>query len=148
MDGSYFTGRTLPELRESGIGEIDSAFWLPGGMEALDRVLETAGQHGVRWGFVARPEYAVLLAGQGWVYRQRLSNGIGVWENREAVRPEAERSHPYGSPAHSLSWGILPLGMLMVAFGLGFGSTQKSLRHPLRAIYGERVANRNICHPG
>src|SRR5690606_18912698 len=57
IDGSYHTARSLPELRSSGIGQIDTAIWFPNGLEALDPILEKADDHGVRWGFVNVQRY-------------------------------------------------------------------------------------------
>lgn len=108
LDGSYHTARALPELRESGVGQIDTAYWLPGGLAALDPILEKAGQRGVRWGFVALDVYAPILQRHGWKPMAALSNGVQVWENPEAILPPPVQP-PETSPFAAFSWGTFPL---------------------------------------
>ena len=48
MDGSYHTARTIPELRQSGIGQIDTAYWALKGIPAIGPILRASGQYGVR----------------------------------------------------------------------------------------------------
>lgn len=57
LDGSYHTARTIPELRESGIGQIDTAYWALKGTPAIVPILKVSGDYGVRWGFVNRKEF-------------------------------------------------------------------------------------------
>ena len=87
IDGSYHTARTLPELRSSGIGQIDTAFWFPNGLSKLDPILQKAGEHGVRWGFVNVPQYVPVLERNGWLKIKTLKGGVQVWENPKAVPP-------------------------------------------------------------
>ena len=117
IDGSYFTARTLPELRSSGIGQIDGAFWQAGGMAKLGPILQGSGALGVRWGFVDRQAYDPVLRENGWLYQSTLSNGIEVWENPAAVLP-APSTPPAADPAAAFSWGVLPLLALALAMAL------------------------------
>ncbi len=117
IDGSYHTARSLPELRESGIAQIDTAFWIVNGLRALDPILQKSGGHGVRWGFVSLPAYIPVLRRNGWVRVTVLDNGIQVWENPSAVLPEP-MDVPPADPAESFSWGVLPLLSLALAAGL------------------------------
>jgi O-antigen ligase len=135
LDGSYHTARTLPELRSSGIGQIDTAFWLPNGLAALDPILHKAGEHGVRWGFVNVPKYVPLLERNGWIKIKTFEGGLQVWENPMAARPLASRPPPE-DPLASFSWGTLPILALVISLSLG------SLRlwpvkaeRALRAVY-------------
>lgn len=114
IDGSYHTARNLPELRESGIAQIDTAFWYPGGLAALDPILEKSGEWGVRWGFVLFKAYDRVLARNGWVLRTKLSDGVQVWENPAAVLP-APVHPPEENPLAEFSWGVLPLLALFIA---------------------------------
>jgi O-antigen ligase len=118
IDGSYHTARTLPELRTSGIGQIDTAFWFPEGLETLDPILQKSGDHGVRWGFVNVRKYVPVLERNGWVKIVTLRNGVQVWENPGAVFPEATEQ-PSIDPLASFSWGILPLLSLVTSLSLG-----------------------------
>jgi len=117
IDGSYFTARTLPELRTSGLGQIDSAYWLAGGLQKLDPILQASGKYGVRWGFVDLRAYDPVLLRNGWVYRSTLSNGVEVWENPAATLP-APAAPPPEDPLAVFSWGVLPLLALLITGGL------------------------------
>jgi hypothetical protein len=108
IDGSYHTARTLPELRNSGIGQIDSSFWLSYGLAALDPILQKSGERGVRWGFVNLELYDPVLLRNGWHHLTTLSNGIEVWENPAAVLPPPVTPPPE-SPFTSFAWGTFPL---------------------------------------
>lgn len=108
IDGSYHTARTLPELRESGIGQIDTAFWTLKGIPAIAPILQVSGEYGIRWGFVNRREYISELKRNGWVFVKFLNNEIQVWENPEAIIPNPSIP-PKENKLAKLSWGILPL---------------------------------------
>jgi hypothetical protein len=117
IDGSYHTARTLPELRSSGIGQIDTAFWFPDGLSKLDPILQKAGEHGVRWGFVNVPKYVPVLERNGWTKIRTLESGVQIWENPDAKlsRP----SHPPQRDLASFSWGALPILALVTSLSLG-----------------------------
>jgi hypothetical protein len=108
IDGSYHTARTLPELRQSGIGQIDTTFWALKGIPAIGPILQKSGEHGVRWGFVNKWEYVSELNKAGWKYKKTLSNNISVWENPNAKLP-APTLPPQKSESEKLAWGILPM---------------------------------------
>jgi O-antigen ligase len=108
IDGSYHTARTLPELRNSGIGQIDSAYWIPDGLAALDPILQKSGDRGVRWGFVNLKNYDPVLEKNGWRPITTLSNGIEVWENPTFSFPQPV-APPSAAPITSFAWGTLPL---------------------------------------
>jgi hypothetical protein len=117
IDGSYHTARDLPELRDSGIGQIDTAYWIPGGLAALDPILQLSGSHGVKWAFVDLKKYDPVLWRNGWVEKQVLSNGIQIWENPRAVLPPPVPIPP-ASPFQAFSWGVFPLAALLLTGGL------------------------------
>jgi O-antigen ligase len=112
LDGSYHTARGLSFLRDSGIGQIDSIYWMPHGLDALDEILSHASVEGVRWGFVNLPAYRYILSLHGWIWRQTLSNGVEVWENPYAVRAAEASSVEAGTALARLSWGVLPISAL------------------------------------
>ncbi|HSA99687.1 MAG TPA: O-antigen ligase family protein, partial [Anaerolineales bacterium] len=118
IDGSYHTARTLPELRTSGLAQIDTAFWFPHGIDELDPILQKAGDHGVRWGFVNVAKYIPVLERNGWIQIKTLQGGIQVWENPHAILPDLAQSPPI-DPLASFSWGILPILSLMTSLALG-----------------------------
>ncbi|MER3398892.1 MAG: hypothetical protein C4316_10290 [Chloroflexota bacterium] len=127
IDGNYPTGRTLPFLRASGLGSLDSAYWLEGGLERLDRVLGRLSEVGVRWAFVNHPAYLALLAAHGWERRETLPNGVEVWENPTAQGP-LPPGKPHFPPLTALSWGILPPLSLIAAVGTTFGPAHLPVR--------------------
>lgn len=118
IDGSYHTARTLPELRASGIGQIDTAFWLPNGLAALDPILQKAGERGVRWGFVNVPKYVPVLERNGWIKIKTFKDGIQVWENPHAKLPPPSQA-PLENDLASFSWGVLPILSLITSLSLG-----------------------------
>jgi hypothetical protein len=125
IDGSYHTARGLPELRASAIGQIDTAFWFPGGMHALGPILQKSGTRGVRWAFVNLKFYEPVLEENGWVRRRVLANRVSVWENPSAVLPPPV-TPPSAAPIASFSWGAFPLLALFVTTCLGlraYGAT-------------------------
>lgn len=117
IDGSYHTARTLPELRSSGIGQIDTAFWIRGGMAALGLILQKSGERGVRWGFVNLETYIPVLQRNGWIYLFTLSNNVQVWENPASILPPAVIPPPEIS-FEQFSWGVFPLLALLITSGL------------------------------
>lgn len=135
IDGSYFTARTLPELRESGIGLIDSAFWSIKGVSGIGPILQKSGDHGVRWGFVNRREFISELKKNGWVFVKFLKNGIQVWENPNVSLPE-ESKPPLVNPFASFSWGVFPLLLLATTIMLAYLRLwPKSGEKIIRGIY-------------
>ena len=117
IDGSYHTARMLPELRSSGIGQIDTAFWLPGGLSALDPILQKSGEHGVRWGFVNLNLYIPVLLRNDWRPVTKLANGVQVWENPNAIPPPPVEAPPE-APFKAFLWGTLPLFSLFITGSL------------------------------
>jgi O-antigen ligase len=109
----------LPELRSSGIGQIDSSFWLSYGLKALDPILQKSGDYGVRWGFVNLKLYDAVLLHNGWQYLTTLSNNIEIWENPNASLPPAGEP-PAVSPFTSFAWGTFPLLALSISATLAF----------------------------
>jgi O-antigen ligase/polysaccharide polymerase Wzy-like membrane protein len=117
IDGSYHTARTLPELRTSGIAQIDSAYWIPGGTVALDPILKESTAHGVRWAFVNLKYYFPILHRNGWIPLKTLSNSVQIWENPAAILPSPVQP-PTESPIAEFSWGTFPLMALFVSGAL------------------------------
>jgi len=113
IDGSYHTARQLPELRTSGIGQIDAADWSPLGVDGLDPILDRASERGVRWGFVNLNTYIPVLVRHGWHYVSTLTDGVEVWENPSAVLVQDDPPTTVGGQWASISWGTLPLTALI-----------------------------------
>jgi hypothetical protein len=140
IDGSYHTARTLPELRTSGIGQIDTAYWLPNGLSALDPILQKAGEHGVKWGFVNVAKYIPVLEKNGWLKYRTLKSGVQVWENPSAIPPKLSKPPPVNSLA-AFSWGTLPILSLITTLSLGsLRVWSEQAEKVLRGIYTFVVA--------
>jgi hypothetical protein len=133
IDGSYHTARSLPELRESGIAQIDTVYWLAKGMRALGPIMQKSGEHGVRWAFVYLRAYIPVLEQNGWVRLTTLDNGVQVWENPDAIFPETRPAPPDDTLA-SFSWGVFPL------FALASAAALAGMR--LRPILAQKVLYR------
>jgi O-antigen ligase len=133
LDGSYHTARTLPELRESGIGQVDTVYWASKGVSAIIPILEDSDLHGVRWGFVNpvtlqaisirwgvihRNPFIPVLEELGWIKIKTLKNGIQVYENPDAIFPELSEP-PLTSPITAFSWGFLPVLSFVTTLSLG-----------------------------
>jgi uncharacterized membrane protein len=125
IDGSYHTARQLPELRTSGIGQIDAAYWSSLGVDGLDPILDRASTHGVRWGFVNLSAYSPVLIRHGWRYLATLTNGVEVWENPSAGPPRDDPPASAAEPLTSISWGVLPLAALAMTSTLAWLRTRR-----------------------
>ena len=133
IDGSYHTARTLPELRESGIGQIDTVYWALKGIPAIIPLLEKSGEYGVRWAFVNpdtlqttnlrwgvihRSPFIPALEKLGWIKLRTLTNGIQIWENPQATFPKPLKM-PSTPAIKSFSWGVFPMFAFVTTAALG-----------------------------
>ena len=116
-DGSYHTARSIPEHRQSGIGQIDGALWSDRGVEGSYAFMQGAARWDARWAFVNHEAYMPLLKRAGWRYREGLSNGVDVWE----LKPTPPRARDVnlerraGVTWESLWWGEVPMVLLLAA---------------------------------
>ena len=140
IDGSYNTARTLPELRESGIAEVDTAYWALNGIPAIEPILKKSGEYGVRWGFVNRKDFVPALEKTGWIYLRTFPNGIQVWENPQAIIPETPPT-PKADSFATFSWGVFPVLSLITALSLGgLRVYPVSAQYIIRNLYAFAVA--------
>lgn len=134
IDGSYHTARTLPELRNSGVGQVDTSYWALNGMNAIQPILQKSGEHGVRWGFINpdtleavkarwgtihRSPFVPVLEQLGWVKIKSLTNGVLVYENPNAVLPMPMKP-PLPDPISEFSWGTFPIFSLICTISLAY----------------------------
>jgi O-antigen ligase len=117
IDGSYHTARTLPVLRTSGIGQVDTSYWFRDGLTALGPILIKSSEYGVRWGFVELEAYEPVLESNGWLEVTTLANQVNVWENPNAILPTVVKP-PDESAFEQFSWGVFPMLSLVVSGGL------------------------------
>lgn len=149
LDGSYHTARTLPELRNSGVGQVDTSYWALNGMTAIVPILQKSGEHSVRWGFVNpktleavkirwgkihRSPFVPILEQFGWKKIATLSNGVWVYENNNAVAL-TPTPIPTVPSINSFAWGVFPMLAFVTTLTLG------ALRvYPLQAEWVIRKA--------
>lgn len=133
IDGSYHTARTLPELRNSGVGQIDTSYWAVDGMKAIVPILAKSGEYGVRWGFVnpdtietvqsqgvvtRRSPFIPVLDELGWRKIITLDNGVFVYENPGAIKSFSVQI-PAAPLINSFAWGVFPLIAFVTTLSLG-----------------------------
>jgi O-antigen ligase len=133
IDGSYHTARTLPELRNSGVGQIDTSYWALNGMNAILPILKMSGQHGVRWGFLNPDTIETIQVGQtkiqrspfipvldelGWKKIKTLANGVLIYENTNAT-VHSSTPIPVSQPINSFVWGVFPMVAFVATLSLG-----------------------------
>ena len=100
VDGDYNSARLLPELTQSGIGQLYNAKYFGAyGMEALRAMLKHANQYGLKYIFVRDRYYEPLLAFAGWRQIESYDNGnVELW-SKDDVPPA--HPHPIHSRAHA-----------------------------------------------
>jgi hypothetical protein len=112
IDGPYFTARAVPELQASGIGMLDYALWWDPSGAQLRRALASSEKYGIRWAFVAEPEYEPYLFEAGFRRIASLADGVEIWENAAAPRVAAS-ARALGAPDPlGVMWGTVPLTLL------------------------------------
>jgi len=133
LDGSYHTARTLPELRNSGVGQVDTSYWALNGMNAIIPILKESGEHSVRWGFVdpdtvetvkingeilRHSPFIPVLNELGWKKIKTLANGVWVYENPNVITL-VPVSIPTAPPINSFAWGVFPMLAFVTTSALG-----------------------------
>jgi len=128
LDGSYHTARTIPELRYSGLGQLDTAYWAENGIQRLHGILNNSGKYSVRWAFVNpatfegvpvrwgeihRSPYVPLLEDLGWNKYKILSNAIVVYENSLAAKEI--NIPPVVMSLLPFLWGVIPMLIFVIA---------------------------------
>jgi len=141
IDGTYFTARAIPELRVSGLGELDGAMWNPAGAEAIQPFLEKGAAWGLRWAFNANNEYVPILQAAGWQLRGTIAPSVQVWYN-----PAPTMAVDWQMPVEvdwraGLWWGLAPIAILALAL-----TCELSLRYEWR-WWGMLVAGLFILWP-
>jgi O-Antigen ligase len=113
-DGDYHSARTLPELRSSGLGAVDGAFWNPQGAAAARPFLAAAVRYGARWAFVNHPAYAPILLDTGWKYFGQVGQ-VQVWEHPDVASKAVSDGAVPGGWLAGIWWGVAPLASLLLA---------------------------------
>jgi hypothetical protein len=108
LDGTYFTARTLPILRESGIATVDAIkFWQPS-LDTLKILLGNTGKYHLKWIFCADAFYNDVLEMHGFTEKLTFSGGAKLWYKEDVPMANIKESKPF-PPLYSYMWGVLPL---------------------------------------
>jgi hypothetical protein len=130
IDGAYYSARRLPELTESGIGNLDTALWWDPSGRTLTRVLSRANAYSIRWAFVADRSYEPYLAGAGFVHNGSLAGGIEIWENASAPPLPAGALNVPAPDLGGVLWGTLPLAFAIATLGFALVSLRTPRPEP------------------
>ncbi|MGA8429648.1 MAG: hypothetical protein WB729_07495 [Candidatus Sulfotelmatobacter sp.] len=122
VDGDYNSARLLPEMTHYGSAQLTNAkFYGSAGMASLRAMLEHANRYGLKYIFVHDPYYEPLLTFVGWRKIETFNNGeITAW-SKDDVPPAHQIKSDAVPPAwQGLMWGILPIGVSLLAIFLEF----------------------------
>ena len=124
LDGSYYTARTLPVLKESGIATLDCIKYFDPKLKTLDAILGTASSYNLKWVLVNDIYYYNILEKHGFQLKWSAETtgdvrfgSVTIWENDDIPPIVTESRSEKGF--WSYVWGILPL-LLVVAFLITF----------------------------
>ncbi len=131
LDGSYYTARTLPVLRESGIATIDSIKYLDPELKTLDEILGTASSYNLRWVLVNDVYYYDILGKHDFELKSSAEKSgdmrlrsVTIWEKENIPPIEMESKSERGF--WSYIWGVVPL-LLLVALLITFLREMRNL---------------------
>ncbi|HZZ39081.1 MAG TPA: hypothetical protein VFE06_08115, partial [Acidobacteriaceae bacterium] len=122
VDGTWNSGRTLPELTAHGGAALTMAkFFGKPGLDSLRAMLDHADKYGLKWVLVRDPYYDPLLAFVGYRKVDQLDNkAITIW-GRDGTPPAAPMNTALIPPHwQGLMWGTLPFGSSLLALLLLF----------------------------
>lgn len=122
VDGTWNSGRTLPELTAHGGAALTMAkFFGKPGLDSLRAMLDHADKYGLKWVLVRDPYYDPLLAFVGYRKVDQLDNkAITIW-GRDGTPPAAPMNMALIPPHwQGLMWGTLPFGSSLLALLLLF----------------------------
>jgi hypothetical protein len=139
----------LPELTQFGGGALTSSkYFGRSGLDALSAMLHHADRYGLKWVFVRDPYYEPLLVFAGWRRVDDLEGKtITIW-SREDVAPALPVNALQIPPRwQGLLWGILPIGISILAMLLVLIPERQSLRHRVvePATAGENLVRGRVA---
>ena len=125
VDGNYFTARTDPTLRDSGIATLDASKYYERGPEMLEYILSKAHDLSLRWVLANDEWYYGRLFAAGFQLRELWAEGGALFE-LPGVLPLEKKQHGQGGPWPIL-WGVLPLSALALTMFLAFEVRRRSV---------------------
>jgi hypothetical protein len=120
VDGDYNSARLLPEMTHYGSAQLTNAkFYGSAGMASLRAMLEHANRYGLKYIFVHDPYYEPMLTFVGWRKIETFDNGaITAWSKDDVPPAHRLESDAVPAPWQGLLWGILPIGVSLLAIFL------------------------------
>jgi hypothetical protein len=120
VDGDYNSARLLPEMTHYGSAQLTNAkFYGSAGMASLRAMLEHANRYGLKYIFVHDTYYEPLLTFVGWRKIETFDNGnITAWSKEDVPPAHRIESDAIPPPWQGLLWGILPIGISLLAIFL------------------------------
>jgi hypothetical protein len=130
IDGTYYTARMLPILRESGIATLDSSRYFDPQLNTLNAVLQNAATYSLKWVLVNEIDYYAILEKNGFALKWSAEtlfdgrlNGVTIWEKADVPPINAETKSEIG--LSSYIWGTAPLGLVaLLAIAIGARGSQ------------------------
>jgi len=121
LDGTHYTARQLPILRESGISTIDASRHADPSLRVLILILDNASSYNLKYVFVNDIYYDDTLKNHGFKLMKfddgnATLGGVTVWE-KDSI-PPIEKDEKTETGFWAYVWGIAPLlilGILILA---------------------------------
>lgn len=120
VDGDYNSARLLPEMTHYGSAQLtNSKFYGAAGMDSLRAMLAHANRYGLKYIFVHDPYYEPLLTFVGWRKIETFDQGaVTAWSKDDVPPAHRIQSDAIPAPWEGLIWGILPIGVSILAIFL------------------------------
>lgn len=117
LDGSWNSGRHLPELMMYGGAELTAArYYGRAGMDSLRAILRHADRYGLKWVFSYDHDYDALLYFAGWNRAGSLEdNTITIWSKNDVPPATPRPAAQIPPPWEGILWGTLPFGSSILA---------------------------------
>lgn len=119
LDGFYNTARTLPILRDSGVGFLDGAKHFQNGTRTLTAILANSSEYNLRWVFSNDEFYEPLISKNGFKRLDEKYGEVTVWIDEDAPIVDTTNATNNENVFFAYIWGIAPL-CYPVGFSISF----------------------------
>lgn len=108
LDGFYSTARTLPILRDSGVGFIDGAKHFQNGSRALAAILANSSEYNLKWVFCNDEFYEPLIGMNGFKRLEKCGE-VTVWVDEDVPVVDTTETIEGENTLFAYIWGVAPL---------------------------------------
>jgi hypothetical protein len=136
LDGFYNQGRTLPILRDSGVGFIDGAKYFENGSTLLTEILEKSRDYNLKWVFCNDPKYESILNMSSFTRIEEEYYSITIWEDEIAPPIDECVDENHKTTLFDYTWGILPLLYLNIFLLSLIKSQKETFKSIHKRIFG------------